>query len=324
MTSTGNPAERDSGLRGYLAFPGLLDELRNELLLSGHAASEFEIHGELVIVRGLLEAPIWSRNTWKSVERLSFQSISDATRKLKALGLRWALYPHQHHRRAQLIAEGLNTPRSALLKFPEVLVLPEPLPKKALGSWMMVTENEILASVHCSQTIANGDVLFDEDRETAPTRAYLKLWEAFTRLGRAPESGEHCIDLGSCPGGWTWVIASLGAQVVSVDRSELEAKIAALPQVKFIQGNAFTLDPRQFKRMDWIFSDVICAPEKLLELVHHWMTIHPLAHYVCTIKFKGETDYPTMKKFLEIPDSSIMHLTHNKHEVTWVRLSPRV
>jgi integrase len=47
-----------------------------------------------------------------------------------------------------------------------------------------------------------------------PSRAYLKLWELFTLIGEHPRPGELCLDLGSSPGGWTWVLQRLGARVV--------------------------------------------------------------------------------------------------------------
>jgi 23S rRNA (cytidine2498-2'-O)-methyltransferase len=40
-------------------------------------------------------------------------------------------------------------------------------------------------------------------------------------------------------------------------------------------------------------------------------------NFVCTIKYQAETDWEQTLKFLEIPGSRIVHLHHNKHEVTW-------
>ena len=43
-------------------------------------------------------------------------------------------------------------------------------------------------------------------------------------------------------------------------------------------------------------------------------------NFVCTIKFQGATDFETMRAFAAIPGSRLLHLHHNKHELTWVRL----
>ena len=69
---------------------------------------------------------------------------------------------------------------------------------------------------------------------------------------------------------------------------------------------------------DWLFSDIICYPHKLLELVNRWRESGLVQNYACTIKFQAPTDFDTMFKFMEIPGSRVIHLSCNKHEVTWV------
>ena len=71
---------------------------------------------------------------------------------------------------------------------------------------------------------------------------------------------------------------------------------------------------------DWLFSDVICYPERLLNLVHRWLDAGFTGRCVCTLKFQAETDFVAMAGFAAIPGSRLMHLHHNKHELTWVRL----
>jgi len=78
-----------------------------------------------------------------------------------------------------------------------------------------------------------------EDKEGPPSRAYLKLQEALTLARRWPQRGDRCLDAGACPGGWTWVLANLGAQVTAVDRSPLEDRIMARPEVNFIKQRRF-------------------------------------------------------------------------------------
>lgn len=305
-----------SFVHGYLAFPGYLEELKAELKFAGIKPKKMEIHGNLILVDGQKKKPVWAMNIWVSVERLEVESVSDAIRKLKSMGLRWAIAPHLHHRRAELIMKGLKMVSPKPFRYPD-----DRMPEKPLGSFMLIEPDVILASSQCSQTIPNGEITFQEDKAVPPTRAYLKLWEAFTRLGVRPKAGDACIDIGSCPGGWTWVIAGLGAKVVSVDRSPLDPKIAAMPEVEFVQGNAFTVDPKKYAKMDWFFSDVICEPPKLLEMVQRWLETHPTANFICSVKFKGDTDFRIMNAFQRIPGSQLMHLNHNKHEVTWVRLA---
>ena len=306
-----------STLHGYLAFPDFLEDLRAELKFSGVKSKEMQVYGDLILVDSFKRKPVWARNIWGSVERFEFASVGDAVKKLKALGLRWDVNSALHRRRAELIARELRVQKFPPLRFPD-----DPMPSKPLGSFMLIGENELIASAHCSQTLPQGEMTFQEDRDAPPARAYLKLWEILTRLGRRPGPGDSCIDLGSCPGGWTWVIARLGAHVTSVDRSEIAREVLTLPGVQFRQGNAFTLDPTIFPKLDWIFSDVISEPQKILELAQRWLPVHPDASYICSVKFKGETDFGVMAALQRIKGSQMIHLNQNKHEVTWVRLGP--
>ncbi|HWU42920.1 MAG TPA: hypothetical protein VN132_05760, partial [Bdellovibrio sp.] len=74
--------------------------------------------------------------------------------------------------------------------------------------------------------------------------------------------------------------------------------------------------------IDWFFSDIICYPEKLLELVKNWQSSGLCSNFVCTIKFQGKTDFETLEAFQSLENAHVQHLYHNKHEVTlWIRKS---
>ena len=139
-------------------------------------------------------------------------------------------------------------------------------------------------------------------------------------LGVRPGPGDVCIDLGASPGGWTWVLQKLGARVLSVDKAPLDASVARLPNVEERRESAFGLDPRSLGRVDWLFSDIVCYPKRLLTLVRNWLDKGDVRRFVCTIKFQGATDFATMREFAAIPGARLLHLHHNKHELTWARL----
>lgn len=186
---------------------------------------------------------------------------------------------------------------------------------------MLVNRDLILASSQCSSAFPNGEPQFVEPvgPPQPPSAAYLKLWEALTLFKEHPVPGEKCLDLGACPGGWTWALQRLGAEVVSVDKAPLAPAIAVLPRVKVLKKDAFRMRPEDVGEIDWLFSDVICYPERLLELVQTWIAAQPKLRMICTIKFQGATDFETVEKFRRIPGSHVQHLFHNKHELTWFR-----
>jgi 23S rRNA (cytidine2498-2'-O)-methyltransferase len=200
------------------------------------------------------------------------------------------------------------------------LPFPAELPKAPLGSWMLLEPNTILAAPHCSSAFRHGEVEFVENKTAPPNRAYLKLWEVLTLIGERPGPADTCLDLGASPGGWTWVLQQTGARVIAVDKAPLAPAIAALPRVTTRKESAFALDPAAVGHVDWLFSDVICYPQRLLGLVQRWLAAGTCRRMVCTIKFQGKTDHETARAFAAIPGSRLMHLHHNKHELTWIKL----
>jgi 23S rRNA (cytidine2498-2'-O)-methyltransferase len=194
------------------------------------------------------------------------------------------------------------------------LVFPEPAPAGHLGAWTLLSPDLMLASPTKTSPFVGGECRFVEDHIGPPSRAYLKLWEACTRIGAWPQPGETCLDLGAAPGGWTWAIARLGANVTAIDRAPLAAEVAAMPGVSWRAGSAFSLPP---ENVDWLFSDIIAYPEPLLDLVQTWIAAGTTGRIVCTIKLQGETDHDAVARFVAIPGARVMHLFHNKHELTF-------
>jgi 23S rRNA (cytidine2498-2'-O)-methyltransferase len=299
---------KSSGRVGHLAPDGFLPELEEEL---GGAARK--THGRLVLADAPARPVAWVANVWHDPVFLEIASIGDAANKLRAIQRNWALYSFAHHRRAALIAERLPKVSAKPLRFGD------PLPAAPLGSWTLIDQNLLLAAPRCASAFPNGEVQFVEDR-TVPSRAYLKLWELFTLLGERPGPGDFCIDLGASPGGWTWVLQKLGARLLSVDKAPLDPAVSRLPHVAERRESAFALDPRSVGPVDWLFSDVVCYPKRLLALVRKWLDAGTVRRFACTIKFQGATDFETMRAFAAIPGSRLLHLHHNKHELTWVRL----
>jgi 23S rRNA (cytidine2498-2'-O)-methyltransferase len=234
---------------------------------------------------------------------------------LRAIQRNWSLYSAAHHRRGALVMQAL--PRVAA----KPLVFPSPAPTAPLGAFTLLEPGRILASPAKSSPVPNGEWRFVEDREGPPSRAYLKLWEALTRLGRHPAPGERCLDLGASPGGWTWALARLGARVTAVDKAPLDPRVAAMPGVEVRQESAFGLDPAR-ERAEWLFSDVICYPKRLLALLRRWVAAGTAANIVCSVKFQGRTDHAAAEAFAAIPGAVLFHGSHNKHELTFARLAP--
>ncbi len=294
----------------YLAPEGFETPLEEELTLRG--VSVVWRRGRLFGANGEGITPAWAQNIWYDPVLIPIRSIGDGVKKLRAVQRNWALVSTEHHRRAELIRQQL--PPVGTKPF----VFGSPPPAAPMGGWTLWDEGTILASAVCASSFANGEPRFAEDTQGPPSRAYRKLWEVFTVMGKRPQPGDLCLDLGSAPGGWTWVLAMLGARVFSLDKSPLDPAVAALPLVNHCENSsAFALDPVSAGAVDWLFCDVACYPDRLLRLVTRWLEKGRCGNFVCTIKFQGITDHSIASSFLNIPGSRLMHLAHNKHELTW-------
>lgn len=294
----------------YLAPEGFVEPI--VAALGGRVVA---VRDRLVLAsEGCDEAQWWASNTWFDLESRRIESIGDGARWLRSMQRNWALYTSGLFRRASLIEGKLPPLRSRPRAFPYEV------PTSPMGSWTLWDADLMLASARCSSPFANGVIEFEDHKVGPPSRAYRKLWEALVLLQSYPSAGERCIDLGASPGGWTWVLQGLGAQVLAVDKAALDPSIAALDNVEVCKESAFGLDPKAVGPVDWLFSDVICYPQRLLDLVTRWRAAGMAKHFVCTIKFQGSDEHAIARSFAEIPGSRVVHLHHNKHELTWMNL----
>lgn len=271
-----------------------------------------EAWGELRYLPGPERRAYWTRNVWLEPLRIEFGSIGEAASALRSIQRNWVPCLHSHFRRGALIASKLPPISEKPKAFPYLV------PEAPLGAFTLLDEGTMIASPSCSSPFPGGIPRMLEDKEGPPSRAYLKLQEALLRARTFPRPGERCIDAGASPGGWTWVAAGLGAEVVAIDRADLDPRVAAMPGVQALRHDAFTLKPQELGKADWVFSDVICYPPRLLSWVEEWLASGLCGNFVCTIKMQGEPDMETVRRFASIPGSSVVHLYNNKHELTWI------
>jgi len=300
----------------YQAADGFADVLAEELTHRRITVQAW--HGLLALSPDPPAPAAWALNTWLDPRELPVPSIGLAADSLRAIQRNWGYMPFDHNSRAALITAKLPPLRPKPRHFPTAA------PSSPLGAWTLLGYDRMLASPTQTSPFVNGEVAFEEDRQGPPSRAYLKLWEACTLLRAWPLPGQLCMDLGASPGGWSWAIAKLGARVIAIDKAPLQAEIAAMPGVTTRQESAFALDPVAEPALDWLFSDIIAYPSRLLTLVQAWIAAGRTARIVCTLKFQGATDHDSAAAFAAIPGGRVVHLFHNKHELTFLWSRPGV
>ena len=304
--------------RVYQTVPDFEDHLIKEL------DGDYESWGSSLFYTNSEKQVFWHQNTWLDPVRIEFNSINEAASALRELGRNWAPCLFTQFRRGSLIQSKLPPLPAKRRPFPWLL------PETPMGAFTLLDANTMIASANCSSPFPGGIIEFEEDREGPPSRAYLKLWEALVLSRKWPKVGDKCLDAGASPGGWTWALAKLGAKVIAVDRAPLDPKIASMEGISFIKHDAFTLKPEDIGALDWLFCDVICYPPRLYEWIEKWLNSGLCSNFICTIKMQGspeathnmntanEADFETPKRFAAIPGSTLIHLWHNKHELTWI------
>lgn len=322
--------------RAWLSLPFFENHLLYELnILHGAESAGIKkqvkgtaFYGDIVYKEHFEKPVFWHRVCMEKPFIISFSSVNEAADILRSLQRNWALYPFNYFRRAALIEEKLPFINKKPKKFPFEV------PVSDMGLWTLLDRNTIFASAKTSSPFPRGELFFEEDKINPPSRAYLKIQEALSVLQfylkkareknadcnfSLPAKNSLCIDAGASPGGWSWVLDSLGCKIKAIDRSPLSPELMVRENIEFIKHDAFTLKPEDLGKADWVCSDVICYPPRLYEWVLKWIESGLCDNFICTIKMQGTPDNETAKKFARIPNSVVIHLTANKHELTWLK-----
>lgn len=290
----------------YVVKPEFLSELCLEL------DDVLNVIDDLVFSSHRKTTVCFAQDIWLEPQTVTFQSISEAVKILRQAGKFWYLHPISNVRRGRLIEEQLRQYSPLMHPFPLETEIP------VIGGFTLLDKNTLVFSTKRLKKWPQGVCNFIEDKINPPNRAYLKLWEALTLLEKYPKPDDSALDLGASPGGWTYVMHSLGAKVTAVDKAELDPKIAKLPGINYLKQSAFAIEPASLEQTyDWVLSDVACYPERAYALIMKWIASGKAKQMIFTIKLQGQIDLATLKKFQEIPDSYITNLYYNKHEATF-------
>lgn len=302
-----------------IPFHGFQNELVRELELK--SVEIFLNLPRALITRSIQEKPIWSQDWWPECKLLNCEnSIENKNEKLVVDFFKTQIHFGFYHqielsKTADRILKKVKTLPLKRIKYQ----VPHTFNFK-FYCWSIVSDFIIFCK-KSDQRFPAGWHEFDEDKSTPPNRAYLKLWELFSVYNLSLAGKPNVLEIGASPGGWSWVLSQFCDTVHTVDRAALDKKLNSIQNIKHQIGDAFKLNAENYKDCTWLFSDLICTPEKMYETVCYWRENSAIQNFVCTIKFKGDCDFNMIKKFLQIADSKVIHLYQNKNEVTWVKIT---
>ncbi|CAK9884352.1 MAG: Ribosomal RNA large subunit methyltransferase M [Candidatus Erwinia impunctatus] len=110
----------------------------------------------------------------------------------------------------------------------------------------------------------------------APSRSTLKLEEAFHVFIPAEEwderlgSGMYAVDLGACPGGWTYQLVKRNMMVFAVDNGPMAPALMETGQVFHHREDGFRYQPAR-NNIYWLVCDMVEKPAKVTALMVEWL-----------------------------------------------------
>ena len=167
--------------------------------------------------------------------------------------------------------------------------------------------------------------------KSAPSRSTLKLEEAIKTMLTEKEqtqylkNGMTAVDLGACPGGWTWQLVNRSIRVNAIDNGSMDKTLMETGLVKEIKADGFKYLPDT--PVDWLVCDMVERPMHITRLISRWFTGGHCQYAIFNLKLPMKKRYDMVmecRQYIEAEFApfdhpyrlSIKHLYHDREEVT--------
>ncbi|WP_372882468.1 23S rRNA (cytidine(2498)-2'-O)-methyltransferase RlmM [Psychromonas sp.] len=166
----------------------------------------------------------------------------------------------------------------------------------------------------------------------APSRSTLKLDEAIQVFLSAEEqeqrlhSGMRAVDLGACPGGWTYQLVRRGLFVTAIDNGAMAQSLMDTGQVTHYMVDGFKYEPER-KNIDWLVCDMIEKPKRVAKLMAQWLIDGWCKEAIFNLKLPMKKRYQEAAEDIKILtdmfeneglqyELQAKHLYHDREEIT--------
>lgn len=180
-----------------------------------------------------------------------------------------------------------------------------------------------------NKSCLSGGIMRLKFPQEAPSRSTLKLDEAFLTFISEKDSdlkvkgGMKAVDLGACPGGWTYQLVRRGMFVQAVDNGLMADSLMESGQVSHFQEDGFKFKPKK-KNIDWLVCDMIEQPQKVARLMAQWINDDLCKQAIFNLKLPMKKRFDSVVECFEIIDQQInesykiqaKHLYHDRDEIT--------
>ncbi|MCK3657290.1 23S rRNA (cytidine(2498)-2'-O)-methyltransferase RlmM [Pasteurellaceae bacterium Pebbles2] len=167
----------------------------------------------------------------------------------------------------------------------------------------------------------------------APSRSTLKLEEAIlTFIPKEDESkrlNENMlgVDLGACPGGWTYQLVRRGLFVYAVDHGKMAASLHDTGRIEHCPEDGFKFQPPKRKQIDWLVCDMVEQPSRIAHLISKWLLNGWCRESIFNLKLPMKKRYQEVRQCLqqlaeELTAQGLIfrlqakHLYHDREEIT--------
>ena len=184
---------------------------------------------------------------------------------------------------------------------------------------------------HCS-SLPQG-ILRLKSHSDAPSRSSLKLEEAFQvfipkmKYEERLCSGMNAVDLGACPGGWTYQLVRRGMFVQAVDNGAMAQSLMDSGQVEHFQTDGFAYEPKK-KNVHWLVCDMVEKPQRVALLMAEWVGREWCVEAMFNLKLPMKRRYESVIECMDMIRERLRemgcrrfslrakHLYHDREEVT--------
>lgn len=166
----------------------------------------------------------------------------------------------------------------------------------------------------------------------APSRSTLKLEEAFHAFVAKDQWDERlapgmwAVDLGACPGGWTYQLVKRSMFVHAVDNGAMAQSLMDTGQVKYHAADGFKFEPSR-KNITWLVCDMIEKPYRVAKLMGEWLSAQWAKEAIFNLKLPMNRRYEQVKDDLQNLSHDLIkngvkfemqakHLYHDREEIT--------
>lgn len=167
----------------------------------------------------------------------------------------------------------------------------------------------------------------------APSRSTLKLEEAILTFIPRKEEEKRLndsmvgVDLGACPGGWTYQLVKRGLFVYAVDHGKMAESLHETGRIEHCAEDGFKFQPPKRKKIDWLVCDMVEQPSRITNLIGKWLVNGWCRETIFNLKLPMKKRYQEVVQCLsnlaEILNQKGLtfkiqakHLYHDREEIT--------